>query len=168
MTTTHKTFFGKIFGNAWDSIKAFFNKVFQDADHNLLEAAIIITQGVKAALSSGVVADFVKLTPTKVDDDLLAIANQNLPKILASEILLKTLNKDNSEADDQAIITQVVNVFGGLSDAGKEELFTSIAAKVYVLLQQIKSGKKVTFGQAALLVESAWEQYQASLTAVAA
>lgn len=159
---THKTFFGKIFGSAWDSIKSFFNKIFEEANHDFLEASILITQGLKVALQTGAVKDFVSLTPTKIDDDLLNIANENLPKILASEILLKSLNPDNSDADNQAVIKKIVDTFGGLSDAGREELFTHIAAKIYVLFQQIKSGKKVTFGQAALLVESAWEEFQAS------
>lgn len=162
---THKTFFGRIFGSAWDSIKAFFDKIFEEANHELLEAAIITTQALKAALQSGVVTAFVKMTPTKVDDTLLEIANKNLPKILASEILLKSLNPSNTEADNQAIIKQIVDQFGGLSDAGKEELFTSIAAKIYVLFQQIKSGKKVTFGKASVLVETAWEEYASNQAA---
>lgn len=156
----HKTFFGKIFGSAWDSIKGFFNKLFKEADHDLLQTAIIITEGLKAALQTGVIRTFVQLTPTKVDDNLLQIANDNLPKLLASEQLLQVLKTGATEADAEVILTTIVDNFGGLSDKGKEELYTSIAAKFYVLVMEIKNGKKITFGKAALLIESAWEEYQ--------
>lgn len=155
----HKTFFGKIFGTAWDSVKVFFNKLFEEADHDLLQVCILLTEGIKAGLKSGVVTSFVNLTPTKVDDKLLAIANENLPKLLASEQLLQMLNANTTEADTETILKKIVDNFGGLSDKGKEELYTSIAAKFYALVMGLK-GKKITFGQSVLLIESAWEEYQ--------
>lgn len=155
----HKTFFGKIFGVAWDSIKSFFQKKFEEADHNLLETAIKITNVIKIALASGTANFLVSLTRTDLDNKILAIANQYLPLILADEIMLHGITIASTEEEVKAAFGKVLDSFGNMSTDKKEEFYTSIAANIYKLYQEIKSGKKITFGEAALLVEAAYQEW---------
>lgn len=158
----HRTFFGKIFGSAWDSIKSFFSKAWDDADHNLLEFAVVVTQALKNDLQSGVVKFIVDATPTELDNNILQAVNAFLPKLLADELLIKDVKDSSTEADAQEVAKKIVDSFGGLSSDKKEEFYTSVAAKIYVLAMQVKAGAHITFGQAAQLVESAYQEWENS------
>lgn len=156
---THKTFFGKIFGTAWDSIKGMFQKTIEAANHDFLQAAILVTNVVKTALSSGAAQFLVDLTKTDIDNKLLATANQYLPVLLADEIMLQGITTASTEEEVQAAYGKVLDSFGKMSDSKKEEFYTSLAANIYKVYQEIESGKKITFGEAALLVETAYQEW---------
>lgn len=151
----HKTFFGKIFGWIGD--------LFHDANQSFLETAVTVTQTIKNVLSSPVVDIITGLIPSNVDNSIVSILRDKLPLIIADELLLRQFTSmPADEASAQAMAKKLVDSFGGLSDEKKEEFYTSVAAKIYILLQQAKSGVKVTFGQAAALVESAYQAWLAS------
>lgn len=156
---THKTFFGRIFGTAWDSIKTFFSNTFANANHDLLEVAIVITNVVKNALSSNTAQFLVDLTKTNLDNEILAIANKNLAILLGDEILLQGVKDATTTDEIQAVFQKVLDSFGTMTDSQKEKLYTSLAADVYKLYLEVKSGQKITFGEAALLVESAYQEW---------
>lgn len=151
----HKTFFGKIFGGFWDTVKS----VFKKADHTLLEIAIKVTNTVKDALNSGFVDIITKLIPGDIDNKFVDLLKLEVPKILAAELLLKALPEATTETDAQAIGKQLLDAFGGLSDTDKEEFYTSVAAKIFIFINAHKNGEKVTFGQAAQLVEGAYQEW---------
>lgn len=159
MKREHKTFFGKTFGVLWDLIKSPFVKAYEEADHILLEAAIIVTNTVKDALKSGVVSFVVKATPTQLDDKLLEALNQKLPKILAGELLLKGIDENSTDEEVQKVLEQILDEFGGLKEEKKEKFYTSVAAEIYIFLEETKNGKKVTFGRAAQVAESAFQAW---------
>lgn len=163
--STHKTFFGKIFGTAWDSIKSFFSKAWDNADHNLLEFAVQVTQKLKDGLQSGVVQAIVDATPTVLDNNILQAVNAFLPKLLADELLLKDIKDTSTAADVQAAAKEILDSFGGLSDQKKEQFYTSVSAKIYVLVMQIQHNQHITFGQAAQLVESAYQEWKSNQNA---
>jgi hypothetical protein len=158
----HKTFFGKIFGTAWDSIKSFFGKAWDAADHNLLEFAVTVTQALKDGLESGIVKAFVDATPTELDETVLRAMNVYVPKLLAAELLIKDVDENSTEADAQDVAKKILDSFGGLSSERKEEFYTKVSAKIYVMAMQIKHGQHITFGQAAQLVESAYQEWKNS------
>ena len=146
----HKTFFGKLFGWIGD--------IFHDADKNLLQAAVKITEIVKSALNSHV-ADFAtSLTSTKIDDKLLAIAREKITFILAKEMLVLNASKPATEDEAQDLAKKIIDGFGVLSDDDKAELYTKLAAKLYIFFKE-HEGKKVTFGEAAALAESAYQTW---------
>ena len=151
----HKTFFGKIFGSACDWLK----DQFEAANHDLLEVAINITQLVNDGLKSGVLDGLVSFTSTKIDDAALDLLRTQVPIFLAEELALKNINSATPDTDVRDILTEIVDAFGGLSDDKKEKLYTSVAASAYKLLMLVKEGKKVTFGQAAAMVETAYQAY---------
>jgi len=155
----HHTFFGKLFGWIGD--------LFHNANHTFLQTAIDVTQAVKDGLNSGIVDLVTGLIPGNIDNEIVTILRKNLPIILADEMLLQGINENSTEADVQALAKKIVDSFGGFSTDRKEEFYTSVAAKIYKLLKQVKDGQKVTFGEAASLAESMYQSWLQSQQAAA-
>lgn len=157
----HKTFFGKLlagdFTGAWQDIKNFVKKIWEDADHKAIDASITITEFIKNALDNSEVNILVALTPTKTDDEVLAFMKENAVKVLSNEMLLKEITPESSADEIQQTLNKIIDTYGGLNDEDKQQLFTSIAANLYRLYLDIKAGKKVTFGTSAVLVESGFK-----------
>lgn len=155
----HKTFFGKIFGSVWDSIKGVFQKQWDEANHDLLETAVKITNVVKIALASDTANFLVDLTKTDLDNEALAIANKWLPVVLADEMMLQGINSASTQDEVQAAFGKVLDSFGKFTTDQKEKFYTSVAATIYKVYNEIKGGQKITFGEAAKLVETAFEEW---------
>lgn len=160
--STHKTFFGKLlagdFGGVWSDLKSWLKGIWNSADHNILHAAIQVTEAAKLALQSKEVKALVLFTTTKVDDAVYDFLQKNIVNLLAAEFLIDGIKADSSEEEIQATAQKIVDLFGGLNDADKEQLYTSIAANAYRLWQDVKAGKKITFGEAAALIEGFFKQ----------
>lgn len=155
----HKTLFGQIFGSIWDFIKA----PFENANHNLLEILVTVTNKVKDALNSGAVDFLTSVIPTDIDDKLVALIRGKLPKIVATEILLKSFDDtDMTEEESKETAQKILDVWGGLNDADKAEFYTTLGSKLYIFIQEHQHGEKVTFGEAAAFIESAWKAWQKS------
>jgi len=153
---THETFLGKIFGTVWDKLKAAFTR----ADHKLLDIAITVTNAVKDVLKSPVVDIITAIIPTNIDNKIVEILRAKLPILLADELLLRTLRSDATEAEVKEISVQIAQSFGNLSDEKKQQFYTSMAAKVYIFLNEHKNGEVITFGQSAYFVETAWQAWK--------
>lgn len=150
----HKTFFGKIFGWIGD--------LFHSANEGFLKAAITITQTVKNALNSGVFDFITSLIPGDLDNKIVAILRAKVPILLADELMIQGIKEGASEEEIKALAVKVVDSFGGLSDAKKEQFYTSLAAQIYIFLKQHQNGEHITFGEGAALVESGYRSWQAS------
>lgn len=151
-------FFQKLFAFKFKWI----GKLFSNANHNFLQAAIDITNVVKVALQSKLVDFLTSVIPGTVDDKIVAILRTNVPILLADELLLQQVGAPATEADAQALATKLIDSFGKLSDGDKEKFFTSIAAQTYIFLQQHQNGQHVTFGEAATLAESFYQDWLAN------
>lgn len=158
----HKTFLGKTIGVAFDAFKGIFVRAYDAADHDLFGAIITVTNVVKNALNSSVANLLVNLTKTDVDNQVLKIANDWLAKILADELMLKGLTNASTPEEVQATFEKVFETFGTLTPEKKEKFYTSIAAELLMIAEEIKSGKKITFGEAAKDVEIAYQAWLAS------
>lgn len=156
----HRTFFGKIFGVAWDKIKS----VFDAANLPFLEAVVKITEGIKHFLNSGIVDVLTYLIPGDLDNKLIEALRKKLPVIMAQELLLKKAAEGpiTEEAANQ-LTEEMLLAFGGLSDEKKARFYTTVAAEIFIFGQEHAHGEKVTFGQAARSVEKAWQAYQLSI-----
>lgn len=151
----HKTWFGHIFGTAWDAVKSVFS------GQSLQDIAIKITELVKNALNTKA-ADFIlNLIPGHLDDDIANILKQNLPIILADELLVKASGLPATQEQGAALATKLIDSFGGLTDKQKERFFTSFAAEIFIFLQNHK-GQKITWGEAASEVQTAYKLWLAS------
>ncbi len=151
----HHTFFGKVFGSLWDIIK----KPFDNANHHFLEIAINVTNAVKDALNSGFINTITALIPGGLDDTIVAILKEKLPILLADELLIQAAGTPTTEVDAETLAKQLVDSFGGLPPEKREKFFTSLAAQIYIFLQAHEHGEKVTFGEAAAFVETAYKAY---------
>lgn len=147
----HKTFFGKIFGWIGD--------IFQKANKAFLQAAVEVTSKIKDALNLGVVDLITSVIPGTLDDKVVAFLRQKLPVLLAKELLLQNVGTPATEEEAQALAKNLIEGFGVLTDEDKEQFYTTIAAKIYIFLKAHEKGEKVTFGEAAALVESAYKSW---------
>ncbi len=159
-----KTFFGKLlaldFDGIWSDIKAFVKNIWQEADHKAINASITVTQFLKEALENDSLEALVLITKTDKDDEALAFMKENLPKILSSEFLLAEITPDSTKEKIQSVLNTVLDDYSIIKDEDKQQLYTSFAANLYRLYLDVKQGKKVTFGTAALLVESAFKVFK--------
>lgn len=147
----HKTILGKLFGWIGD--------LFHNANKDLLQVAIDVTNAAKAALNSGIVDIATALIPGHLDDNIVSALRLKLPVILADELLIKSAGTLSTEQDAKELAKKLVDSFGGLSDEGREEFYTSVAAKIYIFLQKHLHGEKVTFGEGASLAESMYQSW---------
>lgn len=148
-------FFSKLFAFKF----AWIGKLFHNANHPFLEAAIGITNVVKLVLNSGVTDFITSLIPGNIDDKIVGILKEKVPIILADELLLQQVGFPATEDEAKALAVKLIDSFGKLSDAGKEELYTSVAARIYIFLQDHQHGEKVTFGEAAALAEGFYQEW---------
>jgi hypothetical protein len=151
-------FFSKLFAFKF----AWFGKLIHDAHKPFLQLAIDATNALKTGLNSGLLDLGVSLTPTDVDNEVLGALRKELPVILADEMLVQSVGYPATEQDAQDLAKKLIDSFGLMSDAKKEQLYTSVAAQIYIFLQNHAHGEKVTFGQAASLAESFYEDWKAN------
>lgn len=149
------TFFEKLFAFKFKWL----GNLIHSANGSFLQTAIDITNVVKNALQSKLIDFLTSVIPGTVDDKIVAILRANVPILLADELLLQQVGAPATEADAQALATKLVDAFGTLNDAAKEKFYTSIAAEIYIFLQQHQNGVKITFGQAATLAESFYQDW---------
>lgn len=157
----HKTFFGKLlhgeFESAFGDLKRWLKDIWEKANHDIIDLAITLTELTKVTLNSGAVDQFITFTKTTVDNDVAAFLRSKVVIISADLLLIKGVKDSKNEAELQDVAKQIVDSFGGLSDEQKEMFYTSLAAKLYIEYQKIKAGEKITFGEAAALVEGAFK-----------
>jgi hypothetical protein len=154
------SFFSKLFAFRFQWVA----KLFHNSRKNFLQAAIDITNVVKTAVNSKIVDFITSVIPGTVDNSIVAILRDQVPKILADELLIQATGAPATEADAQALAQKLIDSFGSLSDVNKEKFFTSVAAKIYIFLQAHDNGQKVTFGEAATLAESFYQEWLADQT----
>lgn len=157
----HKTFFGKLlhgeFESAFGDLKRWLKDIWENANHDVIDLAITLTDLTKTVLNNKAVDQFITFTKSTVDNDMAQFLRSNVVTISADLLLIKGVEESTNEEELQKVAQQIVNSFGGLSDEQKEVFYTSLAAKLYIVYQKVKAGEKVTFGEAAALVEGAFK-----------
>lgn len=137
--------------------------IFENAQKDLLKAAVIVTQYIKPILDSPVssvvlsIADAVTKSqiPTEIADDV----KKAIPVFLAEETLLTSITPDMTEQQVNDIMEKMVQQWPNIPDQKKAEIYTTLSAKIYILIIQLSKGEKITFGEAASLVESAYKTW---------
>lgn len=138
-------------------------QLFENAEKDLLKASVLITQDIKPILDSPVtdvlasIADAV--TKSQLPTEILGDVKKAIPVFLAETTLLTSITPDMSEDQIKAILDKMVSEWPNVSVEKKGELFTSLTAKIFMLASQLAKGQKVTFGEAASLVESAYQTW---------
>jgi hypothetical protein len=145
----HKTFFGRLIYHI------FGGKPF-------LQAAIDITNVIKTGLNSGLIDLITGLIPGTVDNNLIAILRDKVPILLADELMVQAAGTPATEEEAQALAVKLIDSFGKLTSAKKEELYSKVAAQIFIFLKAHDNGEKVTFGEAVSAAEGFYQDWLAS------
>ena len=148
-------FFSKLFAFKF----AWFGKLFHNANHPFLQTAIDVTNAVKNALNSGFVDIATMVIPGSIDDKIVATLRQQVSILLADEMLIQSSGSPATEQEAEDLSKKLIDSFGLMTDIKKEELYTSVAARIYIFLQNHEHGEKVTFGEGATLVEGFYQDW---------
>ncbi len=145
------------FSDLWNTIKKFFNGELRKAD----DIAIVVTEGIKTALSSGA-AGFLatvidSLAKSNVAEDVLKLIKTYLPKVLATELALKGLPENPTEDDILAFEQDILQAFGVTSNSSK--LYTTLAAQVYGEIKNTVESTPGKFADWVAAVEAAYQDY---------
>ncbi len=138
-------------------------KAFKTIKTDGAKIAVAITEGLQAALKSGVVAAIadlisgifpnVKNLPAEIVADLEKV----IPKVLAVELAIEGLPDNPTEADIADFEQRVLNAFS-VTDK-KSKLYTTLAAQVYGIIQSHVGAGEYTFAELVKDVEDAYQLY---------
>ncbi len=154
----HHTLFGKVFGWFGDWI----HDLVAGSNKDILEAVIKVTEGIKEVINNPLFDIEAALTKSGWDDKLLASVRPQLNVIMSDELLLQGITADTTQEEANATAQKIAESFGALPEDKKAKFYTSVGAQLYQLVLQAKSGKTVTFGQAASVIEYAYQAYLSS------
>ncbi len=145
-------------------IGEFIARLFASAEKVVLEGTVLLVKEIEPILQSGEadilaqIAD--KVLGSQLPTEILAEVKVAVPVFLAEEAFITGITPTSTEAQVEAVLTQMVAAFPNLSVQQRGQLLTTLAAKIYVLVMDIKHGVKVTFGQAASLVEAGYQAWK--------
>lgn len=111
--------------------------------------AIEITNQIKEGLHSQILDYIIDKIPGETDDRIVAVSRRIIHNVLAVELSLSKLPDFASKEDIEAFAAKVLAAFGVLQDNEKAKLYTTLAAQIYVALED----GKITFGEGAAVVE---------------
>lgn len=149
-----------IFTRAWKWLK----HALSNGEQKVIPIAIAVTEGVKAALESGVpdfVAKFVETIFPQVHnlpDELLSIVKNNIVKILAAELAIKALEGTPTPEQIQEFEAAVLTAFG-LHDQ-KSKLYTEMAVQIARDVDAFIGGGNIdrTFAQWVTFIEDEYQK----------
>jgi|GEM_PF-2812010 len=149
-------------GGFFHKVWAWLKKVFAEIK-DFAPVAVSITEQIKAALDSGAVGFLAKvidgLTHSQIAEDVIAVIEQYLPKVLAVELAIEGLPANPSDADIAAFEQRILAAFNVTDN--KSKLYTTLAAQIYGLLKAALEANagKLTFAQIVALIEQAYQDY---------
>lgn len=118
-------------------------------------AAITIVNAIKQVTDWTVTSWLVTLTNTKLDDRILEIAKQRIPKILTTLQMLQELS-DNPTAGQVELLLQSFTGIIINDPKERERLLTSLGAMLIIALED----GVVTFGEASAIIEKYYQETQ--------
>lgn len=129
---------------------AWFQNIFSKADaelKSLTPIAVGVVQILKDFITSPVADLLAALTGTS---ELEATLKVIIPKVLIELQLIEGVNEASTQDEINAAIKTFVDSLPTLNDVQKERIYTTVAA---LLLQTLHTEGKITFGEAASIVE---------------
>lgn len=143
----------------WDSI----TKLFKKAKDDLAKATVFIVNNIQPVLFSQTAHTLASILDAVVSSQLpteiLDEVKKWLPVFLTAEGIVTTLTPDSTEDEVKAALDKFLQLFPNLTAAQRAQYWTTLAAQVYALIHELSTGEKITFGEAARIVETAYEAY---------
>lgn len=149
-----QSFFSKLFAFKFHWVA----KLFHASRQEFVQASVDITTVINNGLKNKLVDFITALIPGSVDNTIVDVLRKEVPLILAEELLIQDVGTVATQQDAEVLASKMIDVFGGLKDEKKQQLFTSVAARIYIFLKDHSNGEKVTFGEAAVLVEAFYQE----------
>jgi hypothetical protein len=153
-----KGFFSKAF--AW------LKKTFISIKTDGAKIAVVITQDLQDALSSGTADMIAKIIESvfpsvhNLPEVIVAELKVVVPKTLAVELAVSALPDNPTEQDIKDFEARILDAFNVHDD--KSKLYTTLAADVYGILER-HQGNSWTFAQRVKAVEEAYQDYIAAI-----
>ncbi len=148
--------------SAW----TWFKKAFIDHTQSGASVAVVITETAKAILENPVVGFLANvldgITHTGLPTAAIALINNQMPKILATELAIQGLPENPTPDQILAFEQDIIKAFGvKSSDNGK--LYTVLSAQIYGIIQNTVNNTQGKFADWVIAVEAAYQDYQTDL-----
>jgi hypothetical protein len=134
-------------------------KLLKKVNRASFDAAIKITQGVKAFLNSPVGGLLVDVIPGDLDNRIVEIIKPQLTKILAAELLIHDLPADPTEEEIKAVVPKILNAFGYIPENRRGKFYSNVAAEIAVFVEA-HNGNEVGIGEALALIKELYEEWK--------
>jgi len=141
-------------------IGAWFARVFKNIKTDGVKIAITITEGLKTALSNGILDFIAQAIPghSDIPKEIVVLLNQWIPKLLAAELALEGLPDKPTDRDILEFEKRVITAFGKVDN--KSKLYTVLAAQIYGIIKaRVEDGASFTFAELVADVELAYKDY---------
>jgi hypothetical protein len=149
-------------------IGEWFKRAFATVKTDGAKVAIAITEGIQAALKSGVVGFLAKVIESifpathDIPEQAVAEINKLIPKVLATELAVQGLPDSPTEADILSFEQSVLQAF--MVHDQKSKLYTVLASQIYGILQHHTQGTPFTFAELVADIEEAYQDYLKDLS----
>jgi hypothetical protein len=152
------------------SIWTWLGKLFKSITHDAAKVAVSITEGVQSGLKSGIlpaISDILDAAfHTHIGDTVIEFLNNNIAKILTTELAIEGLPAVPTPADIEAFAARVSEAIAGKDLTGKSKIWTTLAAQITGIIEtQVNNKEPLTFATLVRDVEEAFQNYQADLVA---
>lgn len=136
----------------------------------IVPLAVTIVEAIKTAEANGiltVVANVLSSITDNISVEVNTFINAQIPNVLAALLAIEGLPANPTEAQIEAFENSIVTAIGGKSALAKSQLWTELAAQLYILIEgQLQtSGGTLTYAQIVADVEAGYTQYLADTTA---
>lgn len=148
----------------FSKIGSWLKKVFTSIERDVAPIAVAITEALQQSLKDGTAGFIAKMVETifpqvhGLPEQVVAILQKTVPKVLAAELALEGIPANPTEADILAFEQKVLGAFA-IAD-NKSKLYTTLASQIYGDIQTYIGGPSHKFADIVAMVEQAFQQYK--------
>lgn len=139
---------GEILKSVWMWVSGNYKKLTSEKN---VDAAIKSVNVIKELSNSQLLGWIVSITNTGIDNKIVEVIKNRVPKILASLMLLKNLPEKPTQFQVEELLRSFLKTINE-NESERERLLTSLSAEILVSLED----GVITFGEAAAIVEKVY------------
>lgn len=140
--------------------------IFSKAKDELAKAAVFIVRDIQPVLFSptaDVLAGILDaITKTTLPETVLETLRKDVPIFLTAEGVINSLNANSTEDEVKAALNKLLSYFPSLNGDQRAQMWTTLAANIYMALHNASNGKPITFAEAVIIIEEAYQSYIAT------
>jgi uncharacterized protein (DUF2267 family) len=152
------------------NVEQWFEKVFTDVKVDITPIVVKIIEYIKTNETNGVIPAIAAALASVTDNlstEVNAAIQAEIPKALAAALAIEGLPANPTPAQVEAFETAIITAILGKTALQKSEVWTTLAAKIYAIIQTelTQSNNILTFANIVDIVEKSYQDYLASTTA---